>query len=69
MKLYVDAIETGKCDASANAVEFLENKNCDCCAPDYLPETSNEDTSYDDHNIYMLVKNEKYLDDLEIPIQ
>lgn len=35
MRKYVDAVESGICDRATNAVEFVANEHCDCCATDY----------------------------------
>lgn len=35
MTKYVEAIEDGRCDEATNAVEFVANEHCDCCAPEY----------------------------------
>lgn len=70
MKKYVDAIEAGKCDKDTNAVEFVPNEHCDCCAPEYSIQLTNKDTKYDNYNVYQLLKNPVYLDGKpERPIQ
>jgi hypothetical protein len=69
MKKYVDAIEEGKCDEATNAVEFVANEHCDCCAPKYVIQLTDQDTNYDNYNIYQLLKNPVYLDGKpEVPV-
>lgn len=70
MKKYVDAIEEGKCDEATNAVEFVPNEHCDCCAPEYTIQLTDQDTNYEGYNIYQLLKNPVYLDGKpEVPLQ
>lgn len=38
---YVAAVESGQCDKATNAVEFVANEHCDCCAEKYTIQYSN----------------------------
>lgn len=67
---YVDAVNQGICDGEVNAFEFVSNGHCNCCAKDYEQQLTNEEYSYDDYNIYRILKNPVYMEKgPEVPLQ